>query len=426
MIKVISSFSAEGYKLYGKDFLESYLKYWPVPIHVYIEGPKKQYPGLILDKNIIYYNLFEIPGCANTLDAMSKFPMMSGNIQGKNDYRFNIYRFARKIFAQCDAATKHDDLLFWLDADTVFTGKVTEEWLRDCFKESIRGKPFMVYMGRPSWHSCASFVGWDTTHDKNVPFWTKYFELITAGTFLMLPEWHDSFILDAIRGGLNVPSVNLSADVVGEGPVNVFDFVFKGKGRHFKGNLKFGPKRYGQLIDIVQQLQPKRIIEIGTWDGNRAIEMHRASPNLNYIGFDLFEDATPKTDQEEMNVKPHHEKVAVLHKLLKAGLAAELVKGNTNETFPKWASENPGFQADLIYIDGGHAVQTIQNDLDNALKVIKPGGTIVMDDWYEGGIDIEQFGCNRVLEYSKLPYEVLPIADPVKGGGSTKMVVIRL
>jgi predicted O-methyltransferase YrrM len=424
MIKVISSFSVDGYKLYGKEFLESYIKYWPVPIHVYLEGSKKNYPNLISDANIIYHDLFKIPGCTATLEAMGKFQAMSGIISGKQDYRFNIYRFARKIFAQCDAATNQDDLFFWLDADTSFHGEVTEEWLRDLFKESIRGKPFMVYQGRPKWHSCASFVGWDPTHEQNVPFWTKYFELITTGTFLLLPEWHDSFILDALRDGMNIQALNLTLDVTQDGPVNVFDIVFKGKGKHFKGNLKYGPRRYGQLIEIVRKLQPKRIIEIGTWDGGRAIEMAGATSDLNYIGFDLFENATPETDKEEMNVKPHHQKIAVLHKLLQAGISAELVKGNTNETLPAWIKENPGYQADLIYIDGGHAVATIESDLNNALKAIKPGGTIVMDDWYEGPIDIEQFGCNKVLEKSGLKYEILPIADPVKDGGFTKMAVI--
>ena len=56
------------------------------------------------------------------------------------------------------------------------------------------------------------------------------------------------------------------------------------------------PNRYKQLADLIRAYKPKTILETGTWNGGRAIEMALASfkhqDSVHYIGFDLFEDAT--------------------------------------------------------------------------------------------------------------------------------------
>ena len=76
------------------------------------------------------------------------------------------------------------------------------------------------------------------------------------------------------------------------------------------------PSRYKQLADLFVLLQPQTILETGTWNGGRAIEMALAAFDnrdaVHYIGYDLFEDATPELDLEENNVKPHNTKAAVV------------------------------------------------------------------------------------------------------------------
>jgi predicted O-methyltransferase YrrM len=183
--------------------------------------------------------------------------------------------------------------------------------------------------------------------------------------------------------------------------------------------------RYSQLINIVRREQPDIVLEIGTWNGLRAIEMFRANPGMSYIGFDLFEEASDYTDSKEKNVKKHFSAKQVMDKFNNEGMSAALIKGDTTDTFTKWAENHPQ-SIDLIYIDGGHSVDTISKDYENALKAIKPGGVIVFDDYYEQMDDIDEFGANRVLEASGKEYEILPMADPVVGGGLTKMAVMYL
>jgi hypothetical protein len=47
---------------------------------------------------------------------------------------------------------------------------------------------------------------------------------------------------------------------------------------------------------------------------------------------------------------------------------------------------------------------------------------ILLDNFYDGAIDTNLYGCNQVIE--DLPHYILPIADPVTGGGTTQFVVV--
>lgn len=172
--------------------------------------------------------------------------------------------------------------------------------------------------------------------------------------------------------------------------------------------------RYEQLLKAVREKQPKAILEVGTWNGSRAIEMLNLCPSATYYGFDLFEEATPETDAEEMNVKPHHYRERVLDRL--TGFDAHLFKGNTRETL---ASFNE--PVDFVWLDGGHSIETIRSDWENVKRCLAPDAWVFFDDYYSGvEIDINKFGCNLIVK--DLKHEVLPMVDWVKGGGSVQMV----
>jgi len=220
----VTSFASDGFKLYGEKFLLSYLAHVDEPIMVYYE----QNIPPIQDERIIYKNLFEVPGCVQFLDATARLPIFRGELNGKKNYRLNIYQFCRKCFAQIDAS-QHAEKLFWIDADVELTDTpVIPEF----------DGHFMLYLGRPGWHSCASFVGWDNTHPNAKPFWSVYYNLYLSGQVFLLKEWHDSFILDEMRREMNLDAKNLAEEFKIDGPFNVFDKVFPW-GHHKKGNLKY-------------------------------------------------------------------------------------------------------------------------------------------------------------------------------------------
>ena len=150
-----------------------------------------------------WHDLLKVEGCREFL-SQTNFPAMSGYLWGENkrNYRFDVNRFCRKSFAQIDAASRQGDWLYWIDADIEFSGPL------DFPHEREGSPPFMYYLGRPEWHSCASFVGWNLQHPMSGEFWKRYWLLYVTGTVFPLQEWHDSYILDGLRTQMKLPSVS--------------------------------------------------------------------------------------------------------------------------------------------------------------------------------------------------------------------------
>lgn len=221
---MITSFSREGFELYGERFLETYVEHVDAPLTVYYEyqAPEFEHPL------VSFRNLMEVPGTQVFLN-MSDFPAAHGHAWGEDarNYRYDVHKFCRKSFAQCDAAASHGKWLYWIDADVEFTSDFTLP----------KREAFMLVLDRPEWHSCASFVGWDLEHPTSGEFWRRLWTLYVTGTVFALPEWHDSYVNDWLREQMHLPYVNLAAGLDLKGPANVFNEVFE-SARHFKGALK--------------------------------------------------------------------------------------------------------------------------------------------------------------------------------------------
>jgi hypothetical protein len=180
--------------------------------------------------------------------------------------------------------------------------------------------------------------------------------------------------------------------------------------------------RYKKLLDLIKVYEPRTIAEIGAWNGENAKRMisqaSEISENVEYIGYDLFEEATSETDAEEFNVKKHFSEAEVYANIKGTCPDAEvaLIKGNTRETLRSIC-------ADFVWLDGGHSVETIESDYE----ACKHSKVIVFDDYYvadeQGRMpDINKVGCNRVVE--KLPHTVIETRDPVSGGGYINIAVV--
>lgn len=185
--------------------------------------------------------------------------------------------------------------------------------------------------------------------------------------------------------------------------------------------------RYKHIIDLIIEHKPRTICEIGTWNGDRAIQMCSAALNhqedVYYYGYDLFEAASGETDEKELNVKKHYSAHEVSEKL-KAfqvkhkGFYYKLIEGDTNVTLEKSSFDFASF--DFAFIDGGHSTKTIYSDWQelNGSKII------VLDDYYspdENGKcpDVQKHGCNKLV--TSYLYDLLPTKDRVKGGGFVQL-----
>ena len=176
-------------------------------------------------------------------------------------------------------------------------------------------------------------------------------------------------------------------------------------------------KRYKQLAELIKFSQPKTIIEVGVNMGNSAEFMCREAlryrKEVNYIGYDLFEDATQESNASENNGKPATSEEFVRKRLSKIkGLTFDLVRGNTKTTL-----HGTDTWADFVFIDGGHSVETIRGDYE----AVKGSPLIVFDDYYTSGADTSKIGCNQIVE--GLPHEILPQEDAA-GSFLIKMAVV--
>jgi predicted O-methyltransferase YrrM len=156
------------------------------------------------------------------------------------------------------------------------------------------------------------------------------------------------------------------------------------------------PSRYRHLEATVKALRAKRILEVGVWNGERALDMismaHRFHDQVEYVGFDLFEDLDEETYKYELSKKPPTE--AYIRELLTAsGATVTLYRGNTLHTLPKATKELP--PVDFIFIDGGHHPETIQNDWNYCKQLMHKGTVVIFDDYWRNR---EDGGCKRIID----------------------------
>lgn len=136
----------------------------------------------------------------------------------------------------------------------------------------------------------------------------------------------------------------------------------------------------------VSKAKPQRILEIGTCQGDGGVAMIREAQkhneNIEYWGFDLFEDVTAEDRQNEDRDSEYFMEPASIEaaemKLEATGAKVHLIKGNTRETLPE--ADLP--KMDFIYIDGGHSIETIKSDWENAKKLMHEDTVVIFDDYW--------------------------------------------
>lgn len=138
--------------------------------------------------------------------------------------------------------------------------------------------------------------------------------------------------------------------------------------------------------------KPYRIVEIGVHHGDRAVSMIKYArklgrSNIEYYGFDLFEDITPSVNAGEFG-KPvlALSREEIRKKLLATGASkVQLIKGDTKLTLPQAIKNIP--VANVVFVDGGHSVETVASDVQNILNCCNERTRVLVDDCYPSVYD---------------------------------------
>ena len=248
-MNVVTSFTEEGYELYGRNFLDSYIEYWPqeVKITVYFEGDK--FPNS--NELVTWKPIDEVEHLVVFMDAL-KFKIMSG-ITDQNIYNINYdARMARKVFIQMHAMKTMQGKVFWLDADTVTFDYISKKFLNKCLPDNV----FNCYLGRDGWYYTESgFIGFNASHSIAPYFYHNYLKIYLDGIIFTQPGWHDCFGFDLARKQFDPIHFNNLAKELPHGTMH--PFVNSELGcfmDHRKGKRKYS--RSNEMDLVIKRNEP--------------------------------------------------------------------------------------------------------------------------------------------------------------------------
>lgn len=238
MTTVVTSFGRQGYKDYGRRFLQTFRQHWPKAVNllIYHEG-QPELGG--------YDVIQDVESCRLFLERHRDDPVVQGLVRGEQhrwkrdcvekgyNFRFDAYKFSRKIFAIEHAANLTGaGKLFWVDADVVTFDDIPLSFLDRMLPDTV----CTSHLGRATgYHSECGFVGYNLDHPSGLDFIKSFADLYRDDQFFQLPEWHDSWVYDWIRKKKEVSSFNISTESSGH------VFVTSPLGRymdHLKGDRK--------------------------------------------------------------------------------------------------------------------------------------------------------------------------------------------
>ena len=178
------------------------------------------------------------------------------------------------------------------------------------------------------------------------------------------------------------------------------------------------------LLSEVRKEQPKIFLEIGVFHGVTARNicelLYRTHNNdFKYIGLDLFAE----NEENKNEVIPNNtfnnplKKIyfkyikkqnpysleAVRDLLKKFEKNVHLIQGNSNKVLKKIDMG----KIDYVFLDGGHEYNTVKNDLDNCIEVIKKGGTVLCDDYNLGSAPGVKKAIDEFVKKNELNVEIL-------------------
>jgi hypothetical protein len=186
-------------------------------------------------------------------------------------------------------------------------------------------------------------------------------------------------------------------------PVNLRDLLPKLGGQPVEHVTLPGPSMdfgqvgsqtgYHALASVVKALQPKVILETGTYLGVSTVAMAlNAPPDCRIYTVDLPDEASPEqvpglnaTDQGHVRASRHRVGEAFLHSPLRERIQ-QIREDSMTFRAEKWLRN-----AEVVYIDGGHSLPCVTKDTENAFRVLAPGGTIIWDDYFHLYPDVVSF-----------------------------------
>ena len=188
---VCTSFSRQGYRIYGKRFIETFLEHWPDDVQLYVvhEGADPTFPD---SPRVIYRDLVLDRECREFAEKAAKRDPRATS----KHFKWGAIKWSKKVFALAGVKTEAEWLI-WIDADVETTAPITCDWLAKVLPDDKA----LAFLGRPTWrYSECGFVGYHLTHDPRVPELLQQMRRTYTSLHVFdLAEWGDSYVFDHCR-----------------------------------------------------------------------------------------------------------------------------------------------------------------------------------------------------------------------------------
>lgn len=215
-VSVVTSCSLAGWEKYGRRFVETFDKYWPPSVSLYVVS-EDQLPFMFsarstpryqvccsLGDSMAWQQFMEKYGAEAWVRGDSTCPRPSNvaprwrEDKGYN-FRFDAYKFSKKVFAiEMIARRVREGRLLWIDADVLTFAEVPET-----LPERLLPSAYALScLARPGYHSECGFVGYNIDHSGAIHFLKAFAGLYASGEVFNAPEYHDSFVFDWLRNKL--------------------------------------------------------------------------------------------------------------------------------------------------------------------------------------------------------------------------------
>jgi hypothetical protein len=382
--KIVTTIGPGGWETYGRRFAESFLKFWPSNIsleiwHHDLDGKVPSLEGVTF----------------RSLDETKSFQKLKARL-GADAKNGPALEYCFKAVALASSVTPQLDWIGFVDADTETMRAIDDNLLKSLFDDNAH----LTYLYRKGVaESEGSWFAFNLATPKGASLLADYWGLYDSFEAFHYKKAHDNAVLDRLvilhrAHGLLVKNLSegaLGLDAFHQSPLGAYMIHYKGPDKQTIANPALGaPGRYETLCEMltasIKETGRANIVEVGTWNGSRAIQMAETAfaagvKQVSYVGFDTFEDGNDRS--HEGHTKPHASSWIVGNRLnnysrmmSRKGLTFDytLLKGNTLVTLP--GAGEVVKNATFAYIDGGHSYETTRSDYDSLAHV----PYIVFDD----------------------------------------------
>ncbi len=368
--KIVTTIGPNGWETYGRRFAESFKKFWPSDISLTIWHHD-------LGDNVPSMEGIEF----KALEETNSFQKLKARL-GAQATDGPSLQYCFKAVALASSVTPDLDWIAFVDADTETMRAIDDNLLLSLFDDNVH----LTYLYRKGIaESEGSWFAFNLATVKGASLLADYWGLYDSFEAFHYKKAHDNAVLDRLvvlhrAHGLQVKNLSegsLGLDAFHQSPLGAYMIHYKGPDKQTIANPALGaPGRYETLCELltasIKETGKADIVEVGTWNGSRAIQMAEAAfaagvTQVSYVGFDTFEDGNDRT--HEGHTKPHASSWIVSNRLnnysrmmSRKGLTFSytLLKGNTLETLPRAGEVVKA--ATFAYIDGGHSYETTKSD----------------------------------------------------------------